>query len=66
MNMVDALDSARKFFPDREAVVAGETRLTYDQLGRQVGRAAVGLLGLTGCACSCTTGPSSWWPTTRR
>ena len=46
MNMVDALDRARRFFPDREAVIDGDVRLTYEGLAQEVGRAACGLRSL--------------------
>ena len=40
------LDRAIRFFPDREAVIDGEVRLTYRQLGERVNRLANALLGL--------------------
>lgn len=45
MNMVDALDRAQRFFPERQAVICGDRRLTYRELHREVARAARGLLG---------------------
>jgi len=43
MNMVDALDRAQRFFPEREAVICGDRRLTYRELHNEVARAARGL-----------------------
>tara|TARA_R110000868_G_scaffold39376_7_gene137156 strand:+ start:8055 stop:9623 length:1569 start_codon:yes stop_codon:yes gene_type:complete len=40
------LDRAVRFFPDREAVIDGDVRLTYRQLGDRVNRLANALLGL--------------------
>ncbi|PLX45009.1 MAG: long-chain fatty acid--CoA ligase [Deltaproteobacteria bacterium] len=43
MNMVDALDRGVLFHPDREAVVCGEKRFTYKELGAAVTQMALGL-----------------------
>jgi acyl-CoA synthetase (AMP-forming)/AMP-acid ligase II len=45
-NITSLLRSARGNFGDREAVVCGDTRLTYEQLGNRVDRLAGGLAGL--------------------
>src|ERR1700745_1075596 len=42
----DLFSSARGDFADREAIVCGDTRLTYDQLGHRVDRLAGGLTEL--------------------
>ncbi len=46
MNMVDALDRARHYFPEREAIVFAGNRLTYDQFANEVARTANALDGL--------------------
>jgi long-chain acyl-CoA synthetase len=43
MNMADALDRARGTSPQREAVICGDTRLSFEQLGDEVSQVAVGL-----------------------
>jgi non-ribosomal peptide synthetase component E (peptide arylation enzyme) len=43
-SLSDILRSNARFYPNREAVVCGETRLTWAMLDRNVSRAANGLL----------------------
>jgi len=46
MTLNEALDQAIEFYPDREAIVSGDRRITYGQLGQQVTQLASGLKGL--------------------
>lgn len=43
MNIITTLNKAVKLFPDQEAVVDGDIRLTYRQVGERVDRLAAGL-----------------------
>ena len=46
MPLNELLPKAIKLYPKREAIVCGDTRLTYDAFGRRVWRLCHGLIGL--------------------
>jgi acyl-CoA synthetase (AMP-forming)/AMP-acid ligase II len=61
MNIAATLSKARRLFPDKEAVVDGDRRLTYRQLAERVDRLAAGLaaIGLSSQDCISIVAPNS-------